>query len=186
MANTVKLDKVCPGIFGISVRRYQQLARENILPPTDNGYIDFIHATKRIISYYQRLVEGQGSITLTEERARLAKAQADLAILEYQKAKNKLVDAEDVERIWLAMGLACRSRLLAIPVKLAPLLEGKSKAECKMILENNIYEALNELSEKLVADAVKEASEKGDGQEEEEVKTQDKTKQGKKKGRTRK
>jgi hypothetical protein len=62
MANTVKIDKVCPNVFGISVRRYQQLAKESILPQSDNGYIDFVLATKHLISYYQKLVEGQGSI----------------------------------------------------------------------------------------------------------------------------
>lgn len=149
MANTVKIDKVCPNVFGISVRRYQQLAKESILPPPDNGYIDFVLATKHLISYYQKLVEGQGSITLTEERARLARVQADLATLEYQKAQGKLVDADEVERIWIAMGQACRSRLLAIPSKLPPLLEGKSKPECQRILRDHIYEALDELSEKL-------------------------------------
>jgi phage terminase Nu1 subunit (DNA packaging protein) len=149
MANTVKIDKVCPNVFGISVRRYQQLAKESILPPSDNGYIDFVLATKHLISYYQKLVEGQGSITLTEERARLARVQADLATLEYQKAQGKLVDADEVERIWIAMGQACRSRLLSIPAKLPPLLEGKSKVECQGILRDHIYEALDELSERL-------------------------------------
>lgn len=145
----MKLDKVCPHIFGISVRRYQQLAKEGILPPSTNGYIDFVLATKHLIFYYQKLVEGQGSITLTEERARLARAQADLATLEYQKALGKLVDIDEVEQKWFAMGQVCRSRLLAIPAILPPLLEGKSKPEWQMILQKHIYQALNELSERL-------------------------------------
>jgi phage terminase Nu1 subunit (DNA packaging protein) len=149
MANTVKIDKVCPNVFGISVRRYQQLAKESILPQSDNGYIDFVLATKHLISYYQKLVEGQGSITLTEERARLARVQADLVTLEYKKAIGELVDADEVSRIWIAMGQACRSRLLAIPAKLPPLLEGKNKVECHRILQDHIYEALDELSERL-------------------------------------
>ncbi len=149
MANTVKIDKVCPNVFGISVRRYQQLAKESILPQSDNGYIDFVLATKHLISYYQKLVEGQGSITLTEERARLARVQADLVTLEYKKAIGELVDADEVSRIWIARGQACLSRLLAIPAKLPPLLEGKSKVECQGILRDHIYEALDELSERL-------------------------------------
>jgi len=154
----VKIDKVCPNIFGISIRRYQQLAKEGILPPPANGYIDFVLATKHLISYYQKLVAGQGSITLTEERARLARVQADLATLEYQKVQGKLVDIDEVERIWIAMGRACRSRLLAIPVKLPPLLEGKNKAEWQMILQKHIYQALEELSERLAdPNSLKEA-----------------------------
>jgi hypothetical protein len=74
---------------------------------------------------------------------------ADLATLEYQKAQGKLVDADEVERIWIAMGQACCSRLLAIPAKIPPLLEGKSKVECQGILRDHIYEALDELSERL-------------------------------------
>lgn len=151
MANPVRIDKLCPDIFGISERRYRQLAKEGIVPPVENGVIDFIVAVKRLMGYYQKLVEGQGSITLVEQRARLTEVMAEKASLELQKMKGDLVSAKEVERIWIAMGQACRSRLISIPVKLSPILAGRSVIEIKRMLVDSIYEALDELSVKLGA-----------------------------------
>ena len=151
MANTVKLDKLCPGIFGISERRYRQLAQEGIVPPVEDGLVDFIAATKHLIAYYQKLVEGQGAITLTEERARLTKFQAEKAKMETERMQETLVEASEVEKRWLALGQACRARLLGIPGKSSPRLVGCTVNEMKQILEENIHEALNELADRLGA-----------------------------------
>lgn len=146
MANTVRIDKLCPAVFGISDRRYRQLAKEGIVPPVEDGRVDFITAVKHLLSYYQKLVEGQGAITLTEERARLTKYMADKAKLEMEKTMGALVEASEVDRAWAAMGQACRSRLLSLPVNLAHVLAGLRTQEIKQILEERIYEALNELA----------------------------------------
>lgn len=153
MANTVKLDKLCPGIFGISERRYRQLAQEGIVPPVEDGLVDFVAATKHLIAYYQKLVEGQGAITLTEERARLTKFQAEKAKMETERMQETLVEAAEVEKRWLALGQACRTRLLAIPGKASPRLVGCAVNEIKHVLEANIHEALNELADRLGAKA---------------------------------
>ncbi|MBU1864265.1 MAG: hypothetical protein KKH94_11420 [Candidatus Omnitrophica bacterium] len=146
MANTVKLDSVCPSVYGISVRRYQQLAKEGLVPSPADGLIDFVASTKALITYYQKLLQGQGSITLTDERARLTKVQADIAILEYEKTTGQLLEKDEVISAWKAMIMACRSRLLSIPTKAAPLIEGLNKRESQHVLEKMVWEALNELS----------------------------------------
>jgi phage terminase Nu1 subunit (DNA packaging protein) len=146
MANTVTLDKLCPEIFGISDRRYRQLAKEGIVPPVVDGRVDFVAATKHLLAYYQKLVEGQGAITLTEERARLTKFMAEKTRMEVEKLRGTLVDASEVERTWMAMGQVCRLRLLALPVKVSPLLDGLDKRERKQVLEDNISAALDELA----------------------------------------
>lgn len=142
----VKLEEVCQQVFGISSRRYRQLAKAGLVPEPEGGYIDFILATKKLIEYYQKLIKGQGSLTLTEERARLVQIQASLAELEYEKALGNLLEKEEVIRVWTGMILSARARLLSIPSKVAPLLDGKNKAERKEILERYVYEALNELA----------------------------------------
>jgi phage terminase Nu1 subunit (DNA packaging protein)/DNA-directed RNA polymerase subunit RPC12/RpoP len=146
MANTVQLEKVCPGIFGISDRRYRQLAKEGIVPPVEDSRIDFIAAVKHLIAYYQKLVEGQGAITLTEERARLTKYMAEKARMELERISESVVDVAEVEKRWLAMGQACRSRLLSIPVKTAPLVIGRGLNEVKDLLDRAVCEALDELA----------------------------------------
>ena len=82
-----------------------------------------------------------------------------MTILEYQKAQNTVLDKEQVEQAWIAMGQACRSRLLAIPVKVTPLLDGKGKMERKKLLEDYIYEALKELSQTKPADINSQSNE---------------------------
>jgi len=133
-------------VYGISVRRYQQLAKEGLVPSPADGLIDFVASTKALITYYQKLLQGQGSITLTDERARLTKVQADIAILEYEKTTGQLLEKDEVISAWKAMIMACRSRLLSIPTKAAPLIEGLNKRESQHVLEKMVWEALNELS----------------------------------------
>ncbi len=146
MASTVRLDTVCPGVFGISDRRYRQLAKEGIVPPVSEGLIDFVAATKALLSYYQKLVEGQGSITLTEEKARLTKTQADMAIMELRKREGTLLERDEVLRAWTGMISSARSRMLAIPDKITPALDGLNRVERKARLTEEVYEALAELA----------------------------------------
>ncbi len=89
MANEVSIEKVCKQIFGITPRRYRQLATEGVVPPVVKGKIDFLEAVKALIEYYRKLAAGQGSLTLVDERARLTKIQADMKELELQKKRGR-------------------------------------------------------------------------------------------------
>jgi len=112
-----------------------------------------------------------------------------MTILEYQKAQNTVLDKEQVEQAWIAMGQACRSRLLAIPVKVTPLLDGKGKMERKKLLEDYIYEALKELSQTKPADINSQSNETETAPSEDKkpaVKEKDQQSTGKKKGRPKK
>lgn len=156
MANTVKLDSVCPGIYGISVRRYQQLAKEGLVPPSEDGHIDFIASTKALVAYYQKLLQGKGSITLVEENARLTKIKADMAMLDYQKRLGNLLEKDEVVRAWSGQITAARSKLLAIPAKVTPALDGLNRAERKQRIEEMLHEAMADMSE-MTSDDIKQA-----------------------------
>lgn len=57
-------------------------------------------------------------------------------------------DAEDIERVLTGMLINFRNRILAIPSKVAPKIIGqKSIAVINEILQQELYDALNELSE---------------------------------------
>lgn len=157
MANTVKLDSVCPAVYGISVRRYQQLAKDGLVPASVDGIIDFVTSTKALIAYYQKLAAGQGSITLIEERARLTKTQADMAALDYAKRLGNLLEKDEVLRAWAGMVAACRARLLSIPVEVTPALDGLERMERKTKIEEAIFEALSELGG-MTSEEIKQAA----------------------------
>jgi phage terminase Nu1 subunit (DNA packaging protein) len=134
----------------LSARRVQQLVREGILPaPVDGKY----NLSVSIKNYGQYLAERQlnknSSITaLAIERLRLLKAQAEKAELELEVLKEKYLEASEVEFTWSDMVLTFRSRMLAIPSKLVRSLAAACGdfAKIQKILEDEIYDALTELS----------------------------------------
>ncbi len=145
---TVKLDDICKNLFGITPRRYRQLASEGILPPVVKGEIDVAKATRALLDYYRKLLQGQGSLTLTDERARLTKIQADRKELQLQKERGELIHVETAMKMWGSVIQQIRQKLLAIPTKASPILHGaKTIAETKETLEKFIFEVLEEITE---------------------------------------
>ena len=145
MANEVNIGEVCERIYGITERRYRQLAHDGFVPAVTGGKVDFLAATKAIVSYYRKLAEGSGSLSLTDERTRLTKLQADLAEIELAKRNGDVIPYSDALTAWTkAMG-AMKTRLLSIPTKYAPLLFGRSAPEIQAIIDGAVREALAEL-----------------------------------------
>ena len=93
------------------------------------------------------LQPGDGdTFDLTDERARLAHHQANKAALEAGLLAGSLVEIEAVADIVGAEYANARSRLLAIPSKAAPQVIGLSIVEVKALLDDMLFEALDELS----------------------------------------
>lgn len=92
--------------------------------------------------------EGGKVLNLETERARLAKEQADKATLENKRLVGELVSIKDLIPVWEAIGVALKSRLLALPGKLAPVVQtAKTVAKAKAIIDESIRDVLTELSE---------------------------------------
>lgn len=84
---------------------------------------------------------------LDEARARKTSAQAQLAEIELQRERGEVVPILEVADAVGVEYAAVRSRLLAIPPKLAPLMVNTQTArESRELLEQAIHEALSELS----------------------------------------
>lgn len=90
-------------------------------------------------------VNGAGS-SLTDQRARLAKEQADAKEMENEVLRGKLVQIEDVAASLENQLDRVRTKLLAIPSKVAPEAHAApDPKEARDIIENTIVDALNEL-----------------------------------------
>jgi len=87
------------------------------------------------------------SADVSEQRARLLKAQAAHAELDLAKRRGELMEGHLVEKYWGAMASAFRARCLLIPGMSAPLVRGKPPAEAEGIIRKLVYEALNELAD---------------------------------------
>jgi hypothetical protein len=82
------------------------------------------------------------------ERARLTKAQADRTELEAAELRGDMVRAAWVIEEWSRMLGSLRSRMLSLPTKAAPRARGApSDAEAAALLEREVLEALQELSD---------------------------------------
>lgn len=82
------------------------------------------------------------------EKAREAFERANKLELANKQKRGEIVKVSSVQRVWSAMLSNFRSRVLAIPNKCLPLIEGAtSKAEVRAILDRAVRECLLELSE---------------------------------------
>lgn len=135
-------------LFGISERRVQQLAQEQIIPKPEKNQYELVGCVRAYVSYLQQRAFGKGAAPkeIHLERARLLKAQADIAEIELAERAGQLVVVERVEADWLAMVTACRAKLLSIPTKTAYQISSlKDVQEIENFLKRVIYETLSEL-----------------------------------------
>lgn len=86
-------------------------------------------------------------IPIDELKKKKLQAEAELVELELEKEKGSIVPVKDIQRQWANLVLACKTKLLSIPTKLAPIMATENDINvCKNILDKSINEALSELS----------------------------------------
>lgn len=143
-------------LFNLSERRIQQLVKEKIIPKSVKGKY---HLADSVCSYVRHLQDKSASpkassIDIEEEKAELVRSKSKKAKLELQLLEGKYLDKKEVDFTWQNLALHFRSRMLAIPTKLAPLIvtscsDQQYSAGCHKvqdILESEIHQALLELS----------------------------------------
>lgn len=91
---------------------------------------------------------GQGGeqLTLEAERARLAKEQADGHELKNAELRGDLLRVDDVKMSMTRVLAALRSKLLALPSKIAPVLRSTAPDAFEEQLRSGIDDALTELA----------------------------------------
>jgi phage terminase Nu1 subunit (DNA packaging protein) len=132
----------------LTERRVQQLAKEKVIPRVGRGEFELAPAVQGYIRFLQERMQSGDDPDLTRERALLTKVQRETAELELAAMRGDMHKSEDVMTVWTECVVNCRSRLLAVPAKLAPVLfEAESVVDIQEILKTAICEALNELAE---------------------------------------
>lgn len=87
-------------------------------------------------------------LDLSDERARLAKEQADAQELKNAEARGELVPRSDVERVLVAAASGLSQRLRGVPSKVAPRVHAAATiAEAEEVIRQEIEEALSELAD---------------------------------------
>ena len=136
-------------LFGLTERRVQQLARDGVIPKPEKNQYELIGSVRSYIEYLQQRAFGKGVAPQDthHERARLIKAQADMAEIDLAERTGQLVTVERIEADWIQMVTACRAKLLGIPTKTAYQIANlKDPEEVEKFLKRTIHEALLELA----------------------------------------
>lgn len=129
-------------------QRVIQLVHMDILKKSEFGKYDLWDNIHRFIDYQDSQIKGHGSLTLTDERTRLTKINADRKNLQLEKERGELLHVDTVMKLHGAVFQNIRSKMLAIPSKLAPLTYGaRTIPEIEATLRKAIYECLEEVAE---------------------------------------
>jgi phage terminase Nu1 subunit (DNA packaging protein) len=134
-------------IFQLTPRRIQQLAEEGVFVKAGRGRYAAAESIRRYIKNMTERDGGKTEVDYFEERAYHEKAKRLKTEMEVAVMKGELHRSSDVEMVMNDMVAAFRSKMLALPTKLAPQLVGKPVAAVLTIITTEVHDALTELSE---------------------------------------
>jgi phage terminase Nu1 subunit (DNA packaging protein) len=150
VASSAQPIAVIAKLLDLSERRVQQLSREGVIPKATRGQYDLVGSVRGYVRYLrdQAAKAQAGAPDYASERARFIRARADLAEMEAAEKRGNVIAAKDVEAAWIAVLARLRTRLLALPDRLAPLVHAEvSPAGVRDTLRGALREALEELAE---------------------------------------
>lgn len=145
-------------LLGVSEQAVRDHASRDVIPKLAKNRYERDAAVPAYCAHLREVAAGrQGedpdAPDLTDERARLAKAQADAQEMKNAQMRGELLPREDVDAAVAAAFARVRARLIGIPAKVAPVVVTmESPAEAQAAVRDAVYEALRELSETSIAD----------------------------------
>ena len=137
-------------LLDLSERRIQQLSREGVIPKAERGQYELIGSVRGYVRYLrdQALKAQAGAPDYAAERARFIRARADLAEMEAEEKRHSLIAAEQIEAAWIAVLALLRTRLLALPDRLAPqLFDQPTVGDTRNLIRAAIREVLDDLAQ---------------------------------------
>lgn len=130
-------------------RTVWRLADEGLVVRAGRGRYDLAASVRTYVTHIRAMAAGRAGdeqAGLTAERARLAREQADAVALRNAIARGEMVPAADVEREWSSILRNVRSRMLAVPSRVAARVPTLTKADVALV-EHEVAAALTELAD---------------------------------------
>ena len=128
-------------LLGVSRTTFYRLVEGDFIKCIDEG----VYLLKDVIEGYAKSF--QGSKGLTAAKIRQASADAELKEIAFAEQKGELVPIEVVVKVYAENISNVRTKLLAMPTKIAPELVGKDLASIQAKIKHEIYEILKELAD---------------------------------------
>ena len=131
----------------LTTGRITQLIQEGVVIRDKKDKSGGVFLFDSLKTYFTGKAESTDGLNLREERARHEKVKREITELKLKKLDGSVYNARTVELVMIEQLVTLRTKLLGLPMKLAPQLEGKSKEEMYKIMTAEIEENLAELSE---------------------------------------
>ena len=126
--------------------RISQLIKDGTVIRDESDTSGGVYILQSLKNFYQNRQKGTDEVDINIERALHERAKRLLAELQLERARGNVYDSKIVERVITGDLVKLRTRLLTLPSKLAPMIEGKSKGEIDLILTREIEDTLAEMS----------------------------------------
>ena len=130
-------------------RNVRLLRDKGVLTEYKLGLYDLQTATVQYINFLrQKNPEAEDKVDYNTERAKLVRAKRESEELELQVRKNELHTTEDIEKALTDVLVNFRTKLMAIPAKLSPIMaKKKDQTEIFKLMKTAIDETLEELAD---------------------------------------
>lgn len=130
-------------------RNVRLLRDKGVLTEYKPGLYDLQTVTVQYINFLrQKNPEAEDKVDYNTERAKLVRAKRESEELELQVRKNELHTTEDIEKALTDMLVNFRTKLMAIPAKLSPIMaKKKDQTEIFELMKAAIDETLEELAD---------------------------------------
>lgn len=145
--------KVLGEVLGLGDRRVRDLANEHILIRNSHGKYLLMESVKNYVLMLKASKAGSHIETnlddvcdLKTEQANHEHVKRQISDIRLMLMQGKVHKSEDVERVITDMFERFKSKMEAMPAKLARRLQDKNRAEIREALEREIHGALMELS----------------------------------------
>ncbi|CDX01288.1 Hypothetical protein DPCES_1401 [Desulfitobacterium hafniense] len=143
---------VISSLFGLTDRRVRQLVEEGVIDKVKNGSYELAPTVKKYVMYLRLGTDGKelekdAEAIYMAEKTKHEAAKRQIAEIELAQMRGQMHDAKDVEREMSKMLAAFRTRMIALPSKVAPMLIAQNEISViQDLIQKEIYEALYELS----------------------------------------
>ena len=130
-------------------RNVRLLRDKGVLTEYKPGLYDLQTVTVQYINFLrQKNPEAEDKVDYNTERAKLVRAKRESEELELQVRKNELHTTEDIEKALTDVLVNFRTKLMAIPAKLSPIMaKKKGQTEIFKLMKTAIDETLEELAD---------------------------------------
>ena len=130
-------------------RNVRMLRDKGVLTEYRPGLYNIDEATRQYINFLRKKnPEAEEKVDYNTERAKLVRAKREAQELGLQMRKNEVHTSEDVEQVMSDMLIRFKTRLMAIPAKLSPIMAKKTdQTDIFQTMKTAVDEALEELSD---------------------------------------